>query len=154
MLLMVVAAVFGGLMVALTAVMPAIGAGVLAAFLLLAIAIPARLTRRRNAKAIAAGTAMHVGLKGAGHGLNGAGAMTWFVARWRKLTMPVMAALGIAAVVTGLGVKSGFDINDFLGANTDFVQSIERTTNHFPSSGEGSSLIFVEGDLTDPANAS
>jgi len=151
MVLMVLAAVFGGLMVALTAVMPPIGAGVLGAFLLLAIAIPALITRRRNTKAIAAGKPMHIGIKGAGHGLAGAGAMTWFVARWRKLTIPVVTAVGIAALVTGLGVKSGFDINDFLASDTDFAQSIERTSAHFPSSGEGSSLIFVEGDLTDPA---
>lgn len=64
--------------------------------------------------------------------------------------MPIVAAIGVAALVTGLGVQSGFNINDFLASDTDFVQSIERTGNHFPSSGEGSSLIFVEGDLTNP----
>jgi len=150
MVLMILAAVFGGLMVALTAVMPLIGAGVLVALLLVAVALPAVVARRRNARALAAGRPMHVGIKGAGHGLRSAGWLTWFVARWRKLTVPVVGIIGIAAFVTSLGVKSGFDINDFLASDTDFAQSIERTTRHFPSSGEGSSLIFVEGDLTDP----
>jgi hypothetical protein len=39
---------------------------------------------------------------------------------------------------------------DLLSTNTDFVQSLERVNTHFPSSGEGSSLIFIEGDITDP----
>ncbi|MCP3973284.1 MAG: MMPL family transporter [bacterium] len=151
MLLMVLVAVFGGLMVALTAVMPPVGAAVLAAFLLLAVGLPALVSRRRNTKAAVAGKPTHVGLKGAGHGLEAAGALTWFVARWRKLTMPLVAGIGVVALVAAMGVQSGFDLKDLVSSDTDFVQSIERTGVHFPSSGEGSSIIFVEGDLTNPA---
>jgi predicted RND superfamily exporter protein len=149
--LMVVIAILGGLTVALTAVMPPAGAGALGAFILLAVAIPAWATRRRNRRAARKGKATQPALRGAGHGLKAAGSLTWLVARWRRITLPVASVLGVVALVTALGVHSGFEINDFLSSDTDFAQSIERTTAHFPSSGEGSSFIFVEGDLTDPA---
>lgn len=151
MVLMVLAAVFGGLMVALTAVMAPIGAAILAGFSLIAIAIPSLVSRRRNTAAARAGKPMHSDFEGAAHGLRSAGALTWFVARWRRITVPAVGLVGVAALITALGVQSGFDINDFLAGDTDFVQSIERTGSHFPSSGEGSSIIFVEGDLTNPA---
>ena len=151
MLLMVLVAVFGGLTVALTAVMPAIGAAMLAAFLLIGVAGPAAVSKRRNVEAAVAGKPLHTDFKGAAHGLRTAGALTWFIARWRRVTVPVMGLVGVFALVTAFGVQSGFDINDFLASDTDFAQSIERTGDHFPSSGEGSSIIFVEGDLTDPA---
>ncbi len=149
--LTVVVAVFGGLMVALTAVMPAIGAAILAAFLLISIAAPALISRRRNIKAAQAGKAIHTDIRGAAHGLHFAGALTWFVARWRKITLPAMGLVGVVALTTAFGVHSGFDINDFLASDTDFARSIELAGDHFPSSGEGSSMIFIEGDLTDPA---
>ncbi len=149
-ILMVMIAVLGGLTVALTAVMPLAGAGALIAFVLLAVAFPAWATRRRNRRAALEGKATQPALRGAGHGLKAAGTLTWFVARWRRITLPVAAAVGAVALVTALGVHSGFEINDFLSSDTDFVQSIERTSAHFPSNGEGSSFIFVEGDLTNP----
>ncbi len=151
MTLMVIIAVLGGLTVALAAVMPAAGAGALVAFILLGVAFPAWATRRRNRRAALKGKATQPALRGAGHGLKSAGALTWFVARWRRITLPLASVLGVAALVTALGVNSGFEINDFLSSDTDFAQSIERTAAHFPSNGEGSSFIFVEGDLTDPA---
>lgn len=144
-------AVLGGLTVALTAVMPPAGAGALVTFILLAIAIPAWATRRRNRRAALKGKATQPALRGAGHGLKVAGKLTWFVARWRRITLPVATVLGVVALITALGVHSGFEINDFLSSDTDFAQSIDRTTAHYPSSGEGSSFILVEGDLTDPA---
>ena len=150
-LLMVLVAVLGGLTVALTAVMPLMGAAATAAFLLIAVAIPTAVARRRNRVALLSGKAMHVDAGPAGHGLAVAGGLTWFVARWRWVTLPVALAIGAGAVVTALDVESGFDLNDFISADTDFAKSIERTNQHFPSSGEGSSYIFVEGDLTDPA---
>jgi predicted RND superfamily exporter protein len=149
--LMVVIAILGGLTVALTAVMPPAGAAALVAFILLAVAIPAWATRRRNRRAARKGRATQPELRGAGHGLKAAGTLTWFVARWRRITLPTVTALGVVALVTALGVQSGFEINDFLASDTDFAQSIERTNAHYPSNGEGSSFILVEGDLTDPA---
>ena len=150
-ILMVIIAVLGGLTVALTAVMPPAGAGALIAFILIAVAIPAWATRRRNSRAALKGKATQPELRGAGHGLKAAGTLTWFVARWRRITVPVVTVAGVVALVTALGVQSGFEINDFLSSDTDFAQSIERTTAHYPSNGEGSSYIFVEGDLTNPA---
>jgi predicted RND superfamily exporter protein len=64
----------------------------------------------------------------------------------------VVLIIGLLGLLRATGVESGFDIEDFLSADTDFVRSIELANQHFPSSGEGSSFILVEGDLFDPEN--
>jgi len=145
-------AVIGGLTVALSAVMPTIGAAALVVFLGICVAVPAFATRRRNRRAASLGVALVHGHTGAAHGLASAGAAVHFLAKWRAVTIPVVAVVAVLGFVRASSVESGFEIKDFLSTDTDFAQSIDRVTDHFPSSGEGSSLIFVEGDLTDPAN--
>ncbi len=148
----VLMAVVGGLAVALGAVMPTIGAATLVTFVILLVAIPALLSRRRNRRAAARGATLVHGHTGAAHGLKGAGEAVHFLAKWRIVTIPVVVLISAIAFVQATSVESGFEIEDFLSTDTDFAQSIERVTEHFPSSGEGSSLIFLEGDLTDPDN--
>jgi predicted RND superfamily exporter protein len=145
-------AILGGLSVALSAVMPSLGAVALIVFVGVSIAIPAFATRRRNRRAASRGTTLVHGHSGAAHGLASVGTTVRFLARWRFVTIPVVAVIAIFGFVRASGVTSGFEFKDFLSTDTDFVQSLERVTAHFPSSGQGSSLIFVEGDLTDPIN--
>lgn len=145
-------AVVGGLAVALSAVMPTMGAAALVIFVILLIAIPALLTRRRNRRAANRGADLVHGHTGAAHGLESVGGIVHFLAKWRIVTIPVIALIAIFGFVRATSVESGFSIEDFLSTDTDFVQSIDRVTTHFPSSGEGSSLIFIEGDLIDPAS--
>lgn len=144
-------AVVGGLTVALGAVMPTAGVAALLVFSALFVVAPAALTRRRNKRAIARGATMAQAGGGAAHGLEPVGSLVGFLARWRFVTIPVVAVVSVLAFAQAAQVESGFEIKDFLSTETDFATSIERTTAHFPSSGEGSSMIFVEGDLTDPA---
>ncbi len=148
----VLMAVVGGLAVALSAVMPTMGAAALVTFVLLLVAAPAFLTRRRNRRAADRGAKLVHGHAGAAHGLESAGRTVHFLAKHRVITVPVVILLTVLGLAQASNVQSGFEIEDFLSTDTDFVQSIERVTTHFPSSGEGSSLIFIEGDLTDPAN--
>ena len=148
---MMVVAILGGLTVALAAVMPAIGLAALGVLIVTVVGIPALLTRRRNRRAAAAGKTLQPALRGAAHGLRPAGALVGFLARWRVITLPVVLVIGLAGLMTATTVESGFEISDFLSSDTDFARSIERAGAHFPSSGEGSSFVFVEGDLTDPA---
>jgi predicted RND superfamily exporter protein len=145
-------AVVGGLTVALAAVMPTVGAMALAFFVVALVAVPALLTRRRNRRATDRGSELVHGHNGAAHGLDSAGTVVHFLAKWRFVTIPVVVLVAVLGFAKASQVESGFRIEDFLSTDTGFAQSIERVTAHFPSSGEGSSYIFIEGDLTDPEN--
>ena len=143
-------AVVGGLAVALAAVMTAAGIAALVVVLLTLICVPALLTRWRNRRAARAGMAIQDQQRGVAHGLPAAGTFVHFLATWRWATVPVALFLGALALVAALQVKSGFEITDFLSSNSDFATSIDRAGEHFPSSGQGSSFVLVEGDLTSP----
>jgi predicted RND superfamily exporter protein len=145
-------AVFGGFTVALGAVMPTAGAMALVVFLTIAVGAPALIARRRNRRAAETGRELVDRHGGAAHGLEAVGTVVHTLARWRVVTIPVVLIIGLLGLLRATGVESGFDIEDFLSADTDFVRSIELANQHFPSSGEGSSFILVEGDLFDPEN--
>ena len=145
-------AVVGGLAVALAAVMPSAGAVALGVFVVVLIAVPAVTTRHRNRRAALRGAPLVHGHTGAAHGLKPVGTGVEFLARWRYVTIPVVVVIGLLAFAQATTVESGFRIEDMLSTETDFAQSIERVTEHYPSSGEGSSYIYVEGDLTNPDN--
>jgi predicted RND superfamily exporter protein len=147
-----VMAVIGGLTVALGAVMPMIGTAALGVFIVLCVGLPGFVTRRRNRRAAERGRALVHGHVGSAHGLEPAGTVVHFLAKWRVVTIPVVIVIGLLGFMQATKVESGFKIEDFLSGNTDFAQSIERVGVHFPSSGEGSSFIFIEGDLIEPAN--
>ena len=144
-------AVVGGLAVALSAVMPTMGAAALVVFIALLVAIPVVLTRLRNRRAARRGRQLVHGHTGAAHGLAPAGTVVHALANYRWITIPVVIVVAILGFARASTVDSGFELEDFLSTETEFAQSIERVTAHFPSSGEGSSMIFIEGDLTDPA---
>jgi uncharacterized protein len=145
-------AVMGGLVVALGAVMPTVGAIGLGIFTVVMVAVPVLVTRNRNRRARDRGRQLTHGHAGAAHGLTSVGTVVHALARWRVLTIPVVLLLAVLGLVRASNVESGFKLEDFISTDTDFAQSIERVTSHFPSSGEGSSFVLIEGDLTDPAN--
>jgi len=149
-LVMVPVVVISGLAVTLGAVMPAIGVAAVGASLLLLIAVPAWLTRRRNRRAVASGKPVSDVVRGAAHGLEGAGWLVRGLAARRIITIPIVLIVGAVGLMTALRVESGFELRDFLSSNTGVVQSIDRFEEHFPSNGQGGSYIYVEGDLTRP----
>ena len=65
----------------------------------------------------------------------------------RRTDMNVV--FGVAAAKQAM-TDSGFEITDFLSSKSDFAVSVDRAGEHFPSSGQGSSFVLVEGDLTSP----
>lgn len=146
----VVMAIIGGLTVALAAVMPIAGAIALVVFVALLVLLPAGLTRLRNRRAAARGRDLVDGHAGHAHGLRPAGIVVHFLAKWRVVTIPVVVLIGVLGYAQASTVESGFDIKDFLSSDTDFSRSIDRITEHFPSSGEGSAFVYLTGDLTDP----
>jgi predicted RND superfamily exporter protein len=146
----VLVAVVAGLAVALAAVMPLIGVGAVIAMMITVVTVPALATRRRNRRAAARGATSEAAVRGAGHGLRPVGGFVHLLARWRLMTIPVVLVVGLLGLFTAATVESGFALTDFLSSDTSFVQSIERTQGHYPSSGQGSGFVLVEGDLTNP----
>jgi hypothetical protein len=146
----VLVAVVAGLAVALAAVLPMAGVAAILTVILLLVLLPALATRRRNRRAATRGLAFAPAIQGVAHGLRPVGKFVHALAKWRLITIPVVLLVGLLGLFTASTVQSGFEITDFLSANTSFVQSIERTDAHFPSSGQGSGFILVEGDLTSP----
>ena len=144
-------AIAGGLAVAVAAMEPQMGAIAVAVVMTVFVAIPVWLTRRRNRRAEARGGPVSDQVKGAAHGLKTAGSIVHRLAARRMITVPVVLLVGALGLVAALRVESGFELKDFLASNTGVVQSIDRFRTNFPSNGEGSSFIYVEGDLTDPA---
>ncbi|NQV06430.1 MMPL family transporter, partial [bacterium] len=147
------ACLLAGIVVTMTIVMPQIGAVL---FLLVLIGLlfflPFRVTKRRNAKAAAAGKQMTTEVKGAGHGFTAAGSIVHFLARWRVITVPVVVVLAIAGTWAATQVESAFEIKDFFSSRTDFVKSLDKVETHLGSSASGAAFIYVEGDLTSPSS--
>lgn len=143
-------AIIGGLAVALAAVMPQAGAAAVAVVIALLALLPLWMTRRRNQRAVAKGRRVSSEINGSAHGLAAAGTVVHGLAARRWVTLPVVMIIGALGLAAALQVESGFEIRDFLAGNTGVVQSIDRYRTHFPSNGEGSSFVYVEGDLTDP----
>lgn len=144
-------ALIAGVMVAMNVVFPTIGVAILAIFSVLFIYLPYRLTLRRNARAVAKGRPMSDAVKGAGHGLRAAGTIVHFLARWRVITIPVIALLAAAGVWSAFQVSSEFQLKDFLPEDSNPIVSLNKLDEHFGQSTGGEGFIYVEGDLTAPA---
>ncbi len=73
------------------------------------------------------------------------------------LTRRPVAVLSVAAVVTVLAdsfavrVPAEFDVEDFFSSDTDFVVGLDQLDTHVGDRGGEPALIYVEGDLSDPA---
>jgi len=147
----VFATLFAGVMVAGAVQAPIIGVVALVIFGLFFIYLPFRWTRRRNSRAAAKGIECSDEVKGVGHGLQFAGYLVHFLARWRVVTIPVVVALAAMGVWGALQVRSDFSFTDFLSSESEVVQSLDRQEFHFGDLGIGTGYIYVEGDLTDPA---
>jgi len=148
----VVACVLAGIVVTMTIVMPSIGAAMFVVVLLgLLLAVPYRLTRRRNRKAADAGLQVTTEVQGAGHGFVAAGSIVHFLARWRVVTVPVVVLLAVVGGWAAFQVETSFNIKDFFSSRTDFVRSLAKVETHLGSSASGTAYVYVEGDLTDPA---
>jgi predicted RND superfamily exporter protein len=147
-----VMAIVGGLTVALGAVMPTIGAIAFIVFVVFFVGATALVARWRNHRAMMSGKTLVDGHSGVAHGLAPVGTFVSSLARWKMITIPIIIVVTLLGFARATDVESGFKIEDFLSSNTDFAQSIVRVSEHFPSSGEGSSLVFIEGDLANPAN--
>lgn len=152
-LLFAFAALVAGVMVSMTVVFPALGGPIFLVFLLLFAYLPYLWTRRRNRRAAAKGRKVGYEIKGAGHGFRAAGSVVHFLARWRVITVPIVAGVAIAGAVLAFQVKKEFEFRDFLPSDTDTIASLDKFGEYFTTGGDtgGPGYVFVEGDLTEPA---
>ncbi len=120
-------------------------------FLPLALYLPYRLVRRRNRRAEEKGRELDHRIRGAGHGLKGAGTVVQFVARWRVVTVPVTVLLACLGLYGFTQVEESFKPSDFTSEDTDFIRGIETLRLHYGASTGITGFVYVEGNLTEPA---
>ena len=149
--LFTLSALVAGVMVAMTVAAPAIGAAALLVFIGLFVYVPYRTTKRRHAKAADRGMDVTDEIRGAGHGFVAAGSVVHFLARWRVVTLPVVAVLALGGAFLAFNVKTEFQFTDFLPSDAEAVISLDQLEEHSPGGIGGPGFVYVEGDLTDPA---
>ncbi len=144
------AALVAGVMVSMTVVMPFIGAALFLIFVGLFMYLPYRLTKRRNEKAVAAGRLLIDDVRGAGHGFRAAGSVVHFLARWRVVTLPIVAIVAVIGVALFFQVERRFEFTDFLPENSETVIGFDKAGDYLPEQVGGFGFVYLEGDLTDP----
>jgi predicted RND superfamily exporter protein len=148
--LFTLSAIVAGIVVATTVAMPPAGAIAFLVFLGLFVYLPYWSTKRRHAKAAELGMEVTDEIRGAGHGFVAAGSVVHFLARWRVVTLPVVALLAIGGTILAFNVKTEFQFSDFLPRDSEAVISLDRWEEHSESGVGGTGYVYVEGDLTDP----
>lgn len=88
-----------------------------------------------------------------GHGLaQPVGRIISAVARRPRIVVPVALVVTAAAATLAVQVPAEFDVEDFFASDTDFVVGLDQLDAHVGDRGGEPALIYVEGDLADPAN--
>lgn len=119
-------------------------------FLPVFVALPFWYTKRRNARAAAAGRDPDTRIRGAGHGVRVAGSLVHLLARWRLITIPAVLVLAVMGLFLATRVEQRFEPSDFISSKTDLIRGVNLLQTHFGSSIGGEGFILIEGDLTDP----
>jgi len=65
--------------------------------------------------------------------------------------LPLALAVTAAAAVFAVQVPAEFDVEDFFSPDTDFVVGLDQVDTHVGDRGGEPALLYVEGDLADPA---
>ncbi len=79
------------------------------------------------------------------------GAVIGATSRRPWLVLPTALALSAVAAVFAVRVPAEFDVNDFFAPDTDFVVGLDQLDVHVGDRGGEPAVVYVEGDLTDPA---
>lgn len=73
------------------------------------------------------------------------------IARRPRLVVPAAIVVTAAAATLAVQVPAEFDVEDFFAADTDFVVGLDQLDIHVGDRGGEPALLYVEGDLGDPA---
>ena len=74
------------------------------------------------------------------------------IAKNRAIFLPLVLVSTIAAGYLALQVPSEFDAKDFFAAETDFVVALDKLDEYFGEQGGEPSKVYIDAELTDPAN--
>ena len=121
---------------------PAAGVAALFLYVVVAVALPARLaTTYPDTPAVETGTGRVAGIL--------SGIVVALTRRWR-LVIVGAAAMAAVATMFALQVPTEFDVRDFFSSDTDFVVSLDKVQEHVGARGGEPAAISVEADITDP----
>ncbi|MEL7157203.1 MAG: efflux RND transporter permease subunit, partial [Actinomycetota bacterium] len=79
------------------------------------------------------------------------GSVVTALSRRPALMVGAAAIVTAGAAVLAVRVPAEFDVEDFFAADTDFVVGLEQLDVHVGDRGGEPALLYIEGDLTDPA---
>ncbi len=123
--------------------LPAVGFGLWALYVLGAIVAPYFVIRRRRTPG--AETMAPPQLRGAL-----IGRVVAAVARRRSVVLPVVLVTWVVAITFALQIEPRFDVKDFFAADTDFVVGLDKLDEHVGQQGGEPAEVYVEADLTRP----
>ena len=67
------------------------------------------------------------------------------------VVLPIAVAVTAFAAFFAVQVPAEFDVEDFFSSDTDFVIGLDQLDTHVGDRGGEPALLYVEGDLSDPA---
>ncbi|MFQ5795688.1 MAG: RND family transporter, partial [Candidatus Bipolaricaulia bacterium] len=146
--------------IALVAINPLIGVGVIFLSVILGLGLPVMVTVRRNARRTILTPVTGQENPSPSQGAPAvkepmsSGALASVIVKLannRTLLLPVVAAITAAAIFYALKLEPTFDVKDFFDNQSDFVVSLDKVDEHVGEIGGEPGIIYIQGDLTDPA---
>lgn len=129
-------------------VSPLGGVSLLAGQILVCLAVPWFVLPRRGAES---GEQAPSSVELAGGGSPRVGAVVVGATRYRRLVLPLLALVTVAAGWGGLQSRAAFDVRDFFSSETDFVTGLDKYDRHAVEQAGEPADIYVEADLSNPA---
>ncbi len=132
-----------------------IGAGlaILAAFIVMGLAVPLALMRLdawRTGSALDGAVPAPAPASGGFRRWSLPGIIVG-LARRRGPVLAMTALVTVAAAYYALRLEATFDVQDFFKSDSDFVVGLDKIDEFVGQTGGESAIIYVEGDLADPA---
>ncbi len=151
-----VAGAFGAAAMAMGSVLlmvfllPWLGTVLGALTILATVVAPYLRQRRRRGDGVAVG---ELPVADGGHGLaQPVGRAISAVARRPRVVVAGALAVTAGAAVLAVQVPAEFDVEDFFSSDTDFVIGLDQLDEHVGDRGGEPAILYVEGDLADPAD--
>lgn len=149
-----VAALFGTSVIFIVAVSKPLGFGVLALSAFVALMIPLGYQRWRGARGAGAGDTRSLRQRQNSDPLHVTSVTEGLVsALAARAKLVLLVTVGVTALAGwyALKLEPSFDVKDFFDNESDFVVSLDKVDEHAGNRGGEPGVIYVEGDLTDPA---
>ncbi len=119
---------------------------------LLTVALPYLVQRRKATDDTSSPTLGQLSVSGSENVLaQPIGAAIAAIAAKPRIVLPIALGLTAIAAVFAVRVPVEFDVEDFFASDTDFVTSLDQLDIHVGERGGEPALIYIEGDMTNPA---